>query len=249
VRRSRAAAISWRALVPLTVAAAAVLLVTSARTARGTDLRPSATLQVSQRISLAERDVARLTRQVDALRSRISAVTARAGGADAGIAAAQRAAASLATAAGLSAVAGPALAVSLDDAPHAAQQRALAAGAQPDDLVIHQQDVQAVVNAMWAGGAEAMSIMGQRVVATTAVKCVGNTLLLHGRAYGPPFVIRAIGDVAGMRAALQADPDVQIFQQYVAAYGLGYRLTEAAKTTLPAYDGPLELSSATAMTR
>ena len=50
-----------------------------------------------------------------------------------------------------------------------------------DDLVVHQGDVQAVVNALWAGGAEAMSIMDVRVISTSAVRCVGNTLLLHGR--------------------------------------------------------------------
>jgi uncharacterized protein YlxW (UPF0749 family) len=135
----------------------------------------------------------------------------------------------------------------LSDAPRGDQQRDLDAGASPDDLVIHQQDVQGVVNAMWAGGAEAMTIMGERVVATTAVRCVGNTLLLHGRVFGPPFVITAVGDVTGMSGALDADPDVQIFQQYVAAYGLGYRLTRSQHVTLPAYDGPLELSHAKAL--
>jgi uncharacterized protein YlxW (UPF0749 family) len=136
--------------------------------------------------------------------------------------------------------------VALDDVPRAQQQRDLDAGAQPDDLVIHQQDVQGVVNALWAGGADAMTIMGQRVVATTAVRCVGNTLLLHGRAFGPPFVITAIGDQTRLVRALAADPDVQVLQQYVAAYGLGYRLSRVGRVTLPAYEGPLELSHAKA---
>jgi uncharacterized protein YlxW (UPF0749 family) len=233
-------------LVPVTVAAAMLLLVTSAVTAHGTDLRASPALQVSQRIALAQRDIAQLTSQADALRASISAATGAAAGTDSRIRAAQSRAAGLAAAAGLTPVVGPAVTVSLDDAPRAAVQRDLAAGAQPDDLVIHQQDVQGVVNALWAGGAEAMTIMGQRVVATSAVRCVGNTLLLHGRAFGPPFVVTAIGDPVRLRKALAADPDVAIFQQYVAAYGLGYRATEAARVTLPAYDGPLELTHAKA---
>ena len=49
-----------------------------------------------------------------------------------------------------------------------------------------------MVNALWAGGAEAMTIMGERVIATTAVRCVGNTLLLHGRVHSPPFTVAAI---------------------------------------------------------
>jgi uncharacterized protein YlxW (UPF0749 family) len=88
--------------------------------------------------------------------------------------------------------------------------------------------------------------MGERVVATSAVRCVGNTLLLHGRAFGPPFVVTAVGDPEQLMQALAANPDVQIFQQYVAAYGLGYRANRAARVTLPAYDGPLELTHAKA---
>ena len=63
--------------------------------------------------------------------------------------------------------------------------------------------MQAVVNALWAGGAEAMTIMGVRVISTSAVRCVGNTLLLHGRVYSPPFVITAIGDPSAMQQALE----------------------------------------------
>ena len=117
---------------------------------------------------------------------------------------------------------GPALTVSLDDAPHPQPGETLPGNPSADDLVVHQQDVQAVVNALWAGGAEAMTIMGQRVLSTTAVRCVGNTLLLHGRVYSPPFVVTAIGDQAAMRSALDASPDVTVYQQYVAAYKLGY---------------------------
>ena len=236
----------WRALVPVTVAAAVLLLITSAVTAHGTDLRASPTLGVSQRIALAQRDIADLTRQADNLRATISAATGAAAGTDSRIRSARALQAKLAAAAGLTPVDGPAVTVSLDDAPRSAVQRDLAAGAQPDDLVIHQQDVQGVVNALWAGGAQAMTIMGQRVVATSAVRCVGNTLLLHGQAFGPPFVVTAVGEPDQLLRALATDPDVQIFQQYVAAYGLGYRATTAARVTLPAYDGPLELTHAKA---
>jgi uncharacterized protein YlxW (UPF0749 family) len=232
--------------VPLTVGAAMVLLVTSAVTAHGTDLRASATLQVGQRITLAERDIAALSRQADALRASISATTRAAAGTDSRVLLAQAQAERLDAAAGLTVVAGPAVTVSLDDAPRAVVQRDLSAGAQPDDLVIHQQDVQGVVNAMWAGGAEAMTIMGQRVTSISAVRCVGNTLLLHGRVFGPPFVVTAIGEPTSLLQALDADPDVQVFQQYVAAYGLRYRATRSTSVTLPAYDGPLELTHAKA---
>ena len=60
-----------------------------------------------------------------------------------------------------------------------------------------------MVNALWSGGAEAMTIQGQRVISTTGVKCVGNTVVLHGIPYAPPYVISAIGNPDRLRAALQ----------------------------------------------
>jgi uncharacterized protein YlxW (UPF0749 family) len=237
----------WRALVPVTAGAAGLLLVTSAVTARGTDLRASRTLQVSQLIVRQQRSLAALTRQENDLRQRISAATVLAGVGDRRVRSLRAAADRLAAAAGLTPVSGPAVTVALDDVPRADQQRDLEAGARPDDLVIHQQDVQGVVNALWSGGAEAMTIMGERVIATTAVRCVGNTLLLHGRVFSPPFTITAVGDPAGLRRALDVDPSVQIFQQYVAVYGLRYSATTSQRATLPAYGGPLELTSATAV--
>ena len=92
--------------------------------------------------------------------------------------------------AGLTAVSGPAVTVTLDDAP----ETVTGTGIDPDLLVVHQQDIQAVVNALWSGGAEAMTIQDQRVVSTTGIKCVGNTVVLHGVPYAPPYVITAIGD-------------------------------------------------------
>jgi uncharacterized protein YlxW (UPF0749 family) len=237
----------WRFLVPVTAGAAGVLLATTSLIARGTDLRSSRTVQLSELIQRQQRTLADLARQESGLREQISAATGLAAVGNRRVRGAQAAADRLAPAAGLTTVHGPAVTVSLDDVPRAEQQRDLAAGAHPDDLVIHQQDVQGVVNALWSGGAEAMMVMGERVVATTAVRCVGNTLLLHGRVFSPPFRVTAIGDPRALRRSLAADHDVQVFRQYVAAFGLRYRVTTSAQVTLPAYAGPLELSHARAV--
>ena len=149
--------------------------------------------------------------------------------------------AELQRAAGLVEVTGPGVTVSLDDAPRQPGRPPLSD--DPDDLVVHQQDVQAVVNALWAGGAEAMTLMGQRIISTSAVQCVGNTVILHGQVYSPPFVVTAIGDPAAMRGALATDPGVAVFKVYVERYGLGYAVSGQYSVTLPAYDGPLALPS------
>ena len=91
--------------------------------------------------------------------------------------------------------------------------------------------------ALWAGGAEAMTIQGQRVISTTGIKCVGNTVVLHGIPYAPPYVIEAIGDQGLLLAALDESPSLQIYRQYVDAYGLGYTVERSQGLEFSAFSG------------
>ncbi|MDQ1726045.1 MAG: hypothetical protein QOK14_90 [Frankiaceae bacterium] len=232
----------WRVAVPLVAASAGLLFTTSAVASHGVDLRNDR-VRVTDLIDREQQSAAQAERQYAALRAQMDAEAATAAAGDARVKAAADAAAALAPAAGLTAVHGPGLVVSLDDAP-LKPGRPLPRGAGPNDVVVHQQDVQAVVNALWAGGAEALTIMGERVVSTSAVRCVGNTLLLHGRVYAPPFVIGAIGDPDQLLKSIAAEPDVQIFQEYVAAYGLGFTTKTQRDLTMPAYTQPLGLTHA-----
>ena len=149
----------------------------------------------------------------------------------------------LAPAAGLTPVQGPGVTVTMTDAPRDSDGK-YPADANPDDLVVHQQDVQSVVNALWAGGAEAMTIMDQRVIATSAVRCIGNTLLLMGRAYSPPFVVSAIGPSGPMIAAIEAEPGVTLFRQYVDRFNLGFEIEIDDDVQAPAYDGLVRMTAA-----
>jgi uncharacterized protein YlxW (UPF0749 family) len=232
-------------VVPLAAAAAGLLMATAASTSRGTELRGQRD-QLPQLVVAEQARVADLERQASQLRGDVEAGTQAQAGADRRVANAQAATARLSGPAGLAAVEGPGLTVTLSDAPPEARSRPLPAGvAAPtaDDLVVHQQDIQGVVNALWAGGAEAMTLMGQRVIATTAVRCVGNTLLLDGAVYSPPFVVRAVGDPTRLTAALDDASSVQIFRQYVQVYGLIFRTTTERELRLPAYTGSVEVDT------
>jgi uncharacterized protein YlxW (UPF0749 family) len=235
----------WRALVPAIALLAGVLFATSAETAKGTDLRSGRSGELAQLIVTEERTVTDVTSQVTRLQSEVDALERQAATRDQRVAAVQRASAPLEAAVGLAALHGPGLTVSLDDAPRG-PGGALPAGARPDDVIVHQQDVQAVVNALWAGGADGLAVMGQRLITTGAVRCVGNTLLLYGRTYSPPFRITALGDPQRLRAALDRQPGVQLYRQAVRYFGLGYDVEDERDVTLPRYDGPLRLSYAEA---
>jgi uncharacterized protein YlxW (UPF0749 family) len=238
----------WGLAVPLVAAVAGGIFAASAATARGEDLRGGERSDLRELIQLEERRVDGLEAHVAELRAETRAMSDVVSERDEGVASAQLRADEIAPAAGLTAVEGPGVTVRLDDAPRMARDRAEGGirdgGPSPDDLVVHQQDVQAVVNALWVGGAEAMQIMDQRVISTSAVRCVGNTLILQGRVYSPPFSITAIGDPAEMQRALDADAGVKIYRQYVKEFQLGYKLDVHRAVALPAYDGSLDLEYA-----
>ena len=237
---SHDASLLWRLLVPVTALGAGLLFATSASTAQGTDLRGGRFSQLTDLIASTSDEVRDREQDAAALREEVARAQQRAAATSSTVAAETTRADGLTGAAGLTAVRGPGLTVSLDDAPRPKEGVAPLSD-NPDDLVVHQQDVQSVVNALWAGGAEAMTLMGERVISTTAVRCVGNTLLIQGRLVGPPFVIRAIGDADAMRAALDVEPGVALFQRYVDDFGLGFRVSRQRTLHLPAYDGTLEL--------
>ncbi|WP_066639190.1 DUF881 domain-containing protein [Serinicoccus hydrothermalis] len=141
----------------------------------------------------------------------------------------------LALGVGAAAAQGPAVGVTLDDAGYSLDT--LPEGYSVDDVVVHQQDLQGVVNALWAGGAEAIMVQDQRIVSTSAVQCVGNTLYLQGRVYSPPYTVTAIGDPEALRSSLAADPVVSTYRDWAQAVGLGYDVEDLGETELPAYAG------------
>jgi uncharacterized protein YlxW (UPF0749 family) len=229
----------WGWAVPVAAAAAGLLLVSSAVTARGSDLRAERRTGLAGLVQERQDTVEDLTAQVAVLQTDVEALAAAAGS-DRRLDTARAEIDRLSAAAGMTPVSGPAVTVTLDDAPRDPDGE-LREGVTPDDLVVHQQDVQAVVNALWAGGADAMQIMDQRVISTSAVRCVGNTLVLQGRVYSPPFTVTAVGDVTRLREALDASPGVTSYRQWVDVVGLGYRVDASEEITLPAYAGALRL--------
>ena len=182
----------------------------------GGEIRGSDAPRLVDLVQEAQASVDRLSGQRDALAARVDATHGRSS--DLALSAMKTRAAALAVDAGMNAVHGPGLAITLTDAQRDANGR-FPRDASPDDLVVHQQDIQAVLNALWGAGAEAVQMQDQRLIATSAPRCVGNTLLLNGRTYSPPYTVLAIGDVPAMQAALAAAPLVTLYKQYVVRFG------------------------------
>ncbi|MDQ2748312.1 MAG: DUF881 domain-containing protein [Actinomycetota bacterium] len=234
---------TWRLLVPVICLLAGFGFATSHRDARGTELRSPVTANLRDLVRAAEEQVKDADATVAALQAQISAATREAGQVDAAVAAAQAKVNPLLAPGGQTPVRGRGIVVILNDASSAP------AGVEvdPNQLVVHQSDLQAVVNALWAGGAEAMTIAGQRVIATSAVRCVGNTLLLNGEVYSPPFRVAAIGPYQAMQDRLEKSPGVALFKEAAGYYGLGYTVESQDRLDLPAFRGPIGLSYAKAV--
>jgi uncharacterized protein YlxW (UPF0749 family) len=230
----------WTVLVPVVALVAGLLFATSGTTARGTDLRAGESTQLSSLVEQRNRVIERQQQELAGLQQQVQALTDQAASRDGAVAQAQSQGAAGMAAAELTPVSGPGMEITLDDAPRESGA-GLPSGARPDDLVIHQSDVQGVVNALWAAGAEGVAIMGHRLIATSAVRCVGNTLLLQGRTYSPPFVVTAVGDADQMRSRLAASPEVALLQQAVDDFGLTYAVRPLRSVDVPAYDGPLDM--------
>lgn len=219
-------------------AVAGALFVASATASEDGDLRVDRTGGLPQVIAARAEMNAQLQQAVDQQTLRVESLSA-AGGPRSTLADTTRRIAEISPQVGLTEVIGPGISVSLDDAQPPPN---LPKGFTGDDYIVHQEDVQGVVNALWRGGAAAVTVMGQRLISTSAVRCVGNTVILQGQVYSPPFIIEAVGDVTGMTAALDADGAVQFFREWSEVVGLGYSQTERRSLTIPAYTGPTTTS-------
>ncbi len=113
-------------------------------------------------------------------------------------------------------------------------------------FVVHQQDIQALVNALWTGGATAVTIAGQRVVSTTGIKCEGPVVQLQGVPYPQPYVVEAVGDQDARVAAVESDPLVSGYRADALdpTIAIGWSMDLLDEVEAPAYDGVLDLQYA-----
>lgn len=227
----------WRLAGPLAIAACGLLLVTSAQTADGEDFRGGDHAELSDLVAAAEQRAEALDDRASELTAEIEALTQEQASESP---VTEQRLNELREAAGLMPVMGPGVRVSLDDAepPLDAPDR--------ENYIVHQQDLEAVMNAMWAGGAEAMMVMDQRIISTSSVRCIGPVLNLQGRKYAPPYEVTAIGDVDGMLVALDTSTEVDAYRFDAERLGLGFELTVDEEITMPAYEGSTGVSSETA---
>ncbi len=147
-------------------------------------------------------------------------------------------------AAGLTEVTGPGMVLEIADS-----QREVPVGESPTNYIVLVDDLRDIVTALWASGAEAMTISGgasqgapaERVVATTSIYGVGASILVNTAFLSPPFRIEAIGP-DGLHERFLAHPSyLGRVSQRIEAYGLQFASEPRDELTLPEFIGNTQL--------
>ncbi|MBW3614405.1 MAG: DUF881 domain-containing protein [Actinobacteria bacterium] len=107
---------------------------------------------------------------------------------------------------------------------------------------IHDGDLQLVVNALLAAGAEAVAINDSRLVATTPIRSAGGTIVVNFRPLSPPYKVHAIG---ADHRRFETSEIARRFRRWTNLFGLGFEVREERRVEVPAYTGRVGISSAT----
>jgi uncharacterized protein YlxW (UPF0749 family) len=129
---------------------------------------------------------------------------------------------------GTVAASGPGLRVEVDDATSSST----GGGNQVLD-----RDLQSLVNALWAAGAEAVAIDDQRLTAQSAIRQAGSSILVNFEPVPRPYVITAIGNPVALATSFGASPAVARMRTYTQVYGLHFGFARAKALTLPRAPG------------
>lgn len=137
---------------------------------------------------------------------------------------------SLEISAGLTDLEGPGVTVVMTDSTVAN------VGGSEADYIIHDSDIMSVVNELRSAGAEAISLNGERIVATSEIRCTGAVVTVNGRRYAAPYVIMAIGDPTTLYNALTMRSGVV---DVLGQWGIGVRVTANDLLLIPKYNGTI----------
>ncbi len=141
--------------------------------------------------------------------------------------------------AGLVDVKGPGITISLSDVNN---RKAMGNATEANSTLIHDEDIRRVLNELSAAGAEAICVNDSRIISTSAVRCVGPTVLVNDTKMAPPYVIKAIGKPDQLEAALNLNGGVI---DGLKVWGFEISISKSDEITIPKYSGTLNFRSAT----
>lgn len=146
--------------------------------------------------------------------------------------------------AGISKVKGKGITVLLDDTTAIEEINETSGYYNPNVYVIHDTDIISVINELAAAGAEAFSVNGQRIIATTSIRCVGPVIQINGINLSAPYTVSAIGEPITLKGALRLRGGIVSEMQ---SAKIDVTIEEHEELTIPAYDRVLKYQYATSV--
>jgi len=132
--------------------------------------------------------------------------------------------------AGLTDLEGPGVVIIVEDGT-----RELNDNESPDNVLVHDIDIRAMVDDLRNAGAEAIAINGQRVVYNKSnIQCTGPTIKINDQVYAPPYIIKAIGDRRFLESAINAPGS---YSESLRNWGIFVEVNTAISVTIPAFSG------------
>lgn len=110
------------------------------------------------------------------------------------------------------------------------------------DTLVHDSDLLTVVNELKAAGAEAISINGQRIITTSAIRCVGPVIQVNYQKVAAPFEIKAIGNAQYLESAMTIKNGVV---DLLKEYGVSVSVSRQTNVEIPKYEGEQTFKNAT----
>lgn len=110
----------------------------------------------------------------------------------------------------------------------------------PDSLIVHAENVIAIINELKNAGASAISINGQRIVITTAIPCDGNVIIVNGTKISTPIQISAIGKVEVLSTLNRVGGTLEKFSNL----GKGVELKKNTNIEIPKFTGVISFKYA-----
>jgi uncharacterized protein YlxW (UPF0749 family) len=171
--------------------------------------------------------VAALQKRLDRLRATTSALRTEALASTAAGAGLAEQLSTLELVAGTVAASGPGLRVVVDDA----------ADGRDGGNRVTDHDLQTLVNALWAAGAEAVAVGSQRLTAESAIRQAGSSVLVNFEPVHGPYVIAALGDPVELETSFGTSRAAARMRTYTQLYGLGFHYSRSSDLTVPPAPG------------
>jgi uncharacterized protein YlxW (UPF0749 family) len=123
---------------------------------------------------------------------------------------------------------GPGMRIVVDDSAGPADTR----------QVVLDTDLQLLVNGLWASGAEAVAINGQRLTSLSSIRVAGDAITVNLQSLTRPYVVTALGDPDQLPARFVESEAGTWWLNLRAVYGLRFSMSNEESLTVPAAPTP-----------